>query len=103
MTCFCERFSKYISHQCRGATALDNFFLATKHGFIKLGTLMPKIINFGAVKIQTFFGETSLHPEKIGICFALLRTRIAGPNFFTAMVDANTFQDIITQIISLLK
>ncbi len=53
--CFGERFSNFISHQCRGAVALDNFFfLAMKHGFIELGTLMSTIIDFDAVKIQMF-------------------------------------------------
>ncbi len=48
---FCEWFSNFISCQCQGAAVLDNFHLATKHGFIELGTLMQKIIDFGAVKV----------------------------------------------------
>ncbi len=44
---FCEWFSNFISCQCRGAAVLDN-------GFITLGTVMPKIIDFNTKKIQTF-------------------------------------------------
>ncbi len=66
------------------------FFLATKHDFIELGTLMPKIINFGNPN-----RKTSLHSEKSGVWCALSRTRIIGLIFFTSTIDANMYQDII--------
>jgi hypothetical protein len=44
-----------------------------------------------------------LHPQKIGVWFAISRRRIIGPLFFETIINAETYQELIQQFIALLQ
>jgi hypothetical protein len=49
------------------------------------------------------FTETHLHPQKIGVRCAISRRRIIGPLFFETSINAEAYQELIQQFITLLK
>ncbi len=101
---FREWFSNFISLRCQRAVLLDNFFFFSDEAwFHRIGYIIAKNYRFWCSENWNVFRETSLHPEKNGVWCALSRIRIIGPTFFTLMVNANTYQDIITLFISLLE
>ncbi len=82
---------------------MDNFFFSGEAWFQQTGYINAKNYRFWCSENPNIFGETSLHSEKIGVGRALSRARNISPIFFTSKVDANTYQDIITQFILLLE
>ncbi len=88
-------FSNFISCQCQGAARLDNFFLATKHGFIGLGTLTQKNYQFWCSENPKVFRETSSHSKTNQCLVSTVENSYYRSDFFTSTVDANTHHHTI--------
>jgi hypothetical protein len=49
------------------------------------------------------YTENPLHPQKIGVWYAISRRRIIGPLFFETSINAVAYQELFQQFILLLK
>jgi hypothetical protein len=49
------------------------------------------------------YTKTALHPQKIGVWYAISRRRIIGPLFFETSINAEAYQELIQQFIAMLQ
>jgi hypothetical protein len=74
-----------------------------KHGSTYVDTLIANNNRIWSAENPHTFHERPLHSLKVGVWFAVSQRRITGPIFFSEMITAERYQELIMNFISLLK
>jgi hypothetical protein len=97
---YCQWFKNLI----RGNIAvLDQMFFTDKVWFHLSGYVNSQNYRTRRTENPHNYTETALHPQQIGVWFAISRGQIIGPLFFETSINAEAYQELIQQFIALLQ
>jgi hypothetical protein len=97
-------YCRWFTHFIRGGTdILDKVFFCDEAWSHLSGYVNSQNIRIWSAENPHTFHERPLHSLKVGVWCAVSRPRIIGAIFFSEMVTAERYQELIMNLISLLE